>query len=85
VFVRPLAAGASFEVASEMARPGEATQSLRLEGQPQVVRDADGFDRYVVKVVPPEAPAGTYSLTLTFRDPGTGRTERSETPIVLND
>lgn len=83
VFVRPLATAAPFEVSSELARPGEAPQSLRIEGQPQVVRDSDGFDRYVVKVVPPEAPAGTYSLALTFRDPGTGRTERSETQIVL--
>jgi hypothetical protein len=83
VFVRPLTTGASFEVAGEMARRGEAPQSLRIEGPPQVVRDSDGFDRYVVKVVPPEAPAGTYSLALTFRDPGTGRTERSEAQIVL--
>jgi hypothetical protein len=56
---------------------------LRIDGTPRVMPNADGFDRYVVTVVPPEATRGPYALRLTFRDPGTRLTARSETQIVL--
>jgi hypothetical protein len=53
--------------------------ALRIEGRPWVVPDTDGFDRYVVTVVPPDAPPGAYALRLTFRDDGTGLSAHSET------
>jgi VWFA-related protein len=85
VFVRRAHAGSgdSLEVTGEIARPGEPPLPLRIEGAPRVVSDADGFDRYVVTVVPPPATPGAYALRLTFREAGTGRTARSETQIVL--
>ena len=85
VFVRRARAGSSdpLEVRGEITRPGEAPLPLRIEGVPQVVPDADGFDRYVVTVVPPQATPGTYALRLTFRDAGTGMTAHSETQLVL--
>jgi len=71
------------EVTGEIARPGEAPLPLRIEGVPRVVPDADGFDRYVVTVVPPQATPGAYALRLTFREAGSELTTRSETQVVL--
>lgn len=83
VFVWRARTGSSdpLDVTGEIARSGEAPLPLRIEGVPQVVPDADGFDRYVVTVVPPPAAPGAYALRLTFRN--AGRTARSETQIVL--
>lgn len=54
-------------------------QSVNLVAVP----GADGFDRYVVTVVPPRAPPGRLTLRLTFTDGATGQTARSETEIAL--
>ena len=85
VFVwRPRTASTDpLEVTGEIARPGEEPLPLRFEGVPQVVADSDGFDRYVVTVVAPEASPGAYALRLVFRDGATGRTTRTETRIAL--
>jgi len=85
VFVWRARTGSSdpLEVTGEIARPGEAPLPLRIEGVPQVVPDADGFDRYVVTVVAPPATPGAYALRLKFKDAGTGLTARSEAQIVL--
>ena len=85
VFVRRARPGSSdpLEVTGEIARPGEAALSLRIEGAPQIVPDADGFDRYVVTVIAPQATPGVYALRLTFRDGATERTTRTETQVVL--
>jgi VWFA-related protein len=82
---RPAGFSAPLEVAGELARSGEAPLALRIEGAPQVVRDDDGFDRYVVTVVPPEAPLGDYTLRLSFREPVTGGSARSETAVLLQN
>jgi hypothetical protein len=71
------------ELKGEIERRGEAPLPVRIEGAPRVLPDPDGFDRYVVKVVPPSAEAGTYTLRLTFVEPGTGIATRSETGIEL--
>ena len=71
------------EVTGEIARLGEAPVPLRIEGAPRVFPDPDGFERYVVTVVPPQAARGTYTLRLTFGEPGTGSTTRSETGVFL--
>lgn len=85
-FLWPARTGAAdpLEVTGEIAREGEAALPLGIDGA-RVVPDADGFDRYVVSVVAPGAPAGDYALRLTFRDPGSGQISRSETPIVLGN
>jgi hypothetical protein len=85
VFVRRLRTGLSdpLAVTGKITRPGEAPLPLHIDGVPRVVPDADGFDRYVVTIVPPEATPGAYALRMTFRDPGTGLTARSKTQIVL--
>jgi hypothetical protein len=49
-----------------------------------VVSETDGFDRYVVTVVPPAAAAGAYRLRLTFVEPGTGRAVRTEAEVELD-
>ena len=85
VWAADAGASAPLEVAGEIVRPGEAPLSLHIEGVPQVEPDAEGFDRYLMTVVPPRASPGDYTLRLTFRDPGTGRTSLSETAIVLEE
>jgi VWFA-related protein len=87
VFVWPsrLASSEPLNVTGELAQPGQASQPLRFEGAPRVVADADGFDRYVVTVVPPRAAPGDYILRLTFRQPGTGWSACSETNISLQE
>ena len=78
-------AGERLEVAGQIVRPGEPARPLRIERVPRVVPDDDGFERYLVTVAPPEAPAGDYSLLLTFREPGTTRIATSETAIRIED
>lgn len=71
-----------FNVSADLIRPGQPAQPIRLEGAPRVVPDSDGFDRYMLKLIPPDT-AGDYTLRLTFADPGTGRTSRTETAITI--
>jgi hypothetical protein len=79
--VRDRAQG-SFEVTGAIVPPGDEPLALRVE-KGRVVPDTDGFDRYVVTVVPPDAPPGRYGLRLEFHDPGTGRTSRTETTVRI--
>jgi hypothetical protein len=83
IFVWP--SGDRLEVAGEIERPGTGALPLRVEGVPRVIRDPDGFDRYLLRVVPPQAPAGAYALRVTLREPGTTHSARSETEIRLED
>lgn len=85
VFVwRERADGAApFDVTAELIRAGQAPQSVRIDGAPRVVSEADGFDRYVVTLVTPAVAAGAYRLRLTFLDPRTGRSFRSEAEVDL--
>jgi hypothetical protein len=76
-------AGERLEVTGQIARPGESAKPVRIEGAPRVIPDDDGFERYLVTVVPPEAHAGDYSLRLTFRQPGTAQSATSETTVRL--
>jgi hypothetical protein len=55
---------------------------LRVEGV-RTVADPDGFDRYLVTVVPPSATAGRYTLRLAFTDAATGQVSHGETAIAL--
>ena len=48
-----------------------------------MVSDPDGFDRYLVSVTAPDATPGAYTLRLTFSEPGTGRTSRTATGVVI--
>jgi hypothetical protein len=84
VFIWP-GNGPILQVAGELAQPGRPPRVLEVRGEPRVVRDADGVDRYVVTVVPPRAPPGSHTVRLIFRDPITGRTARSETDLRLQE
>jgi hypothetical protein len=75
---------APFKVTAELIRGGQEPQPVRLDGVPRVVSETDGFDRYVVTVVPPAAAAGAYRLRLTFVEPGTGRAVRTEAEVELD-
>jgi hypothetical protein len=80
--VWPARAGAALEVTAELGADGSALP-VRIDGAPRVVPDDDGFDRYVVTLVPPVAPPGSYALRLTFRDPANGRLVLSEAEVTL--
>jgi VWFA-related protein len=82
VFVWP--AGAHPEVTSELVSIGQVLP-LRLEGGVRVVGDRDGFDRYLLKVVAPQAPPGEYVLRVTLHPPGGGASARSEARVMLED
>ena len=73
------AAAVPLEVTGEIARPGGAPLPVRIEGAPRVVPDPDGFDRYMVSVVPPARGRRRLLLRLTFREPASGWTAASET------
>lgn len=82
VFVWPARDAASaFEVNAEIVGPGQARRGVTLDGAPEVVKDSDGFDRYLLRLIGPEAPPGNYTLRLTFRDPETGRSSATETAV----
>jgi VWFA-related protein len=72
-----------FNVTAELVRPGQSPLPVRIQGAPRVVPDSDGFDRYVVSIVPPNAVAGDYALRLTFVEPLTGKTSHTETIVVI--
>jgi VWFA-related protein len=85
VFVRPARAGAALDVTAELANLSAPALPVRLEGAPRVVPDPDGFDRYVLTIVPPAAPPGTYALRLTFRDAESGGLASSVGEVVLTE
>ena len=84
VFVWPARSGSPpLEVTGEIGRAGETLQPLRIERPPRVVDDADGFDRYLIAITPPDLPSGSHTLRLNFRDPASGRVSSTETTLLL--
>jgi hypothetical protein len=77
------AAAGSLEVSAELVGPSGASP-LALAGAPRLVRDADGFQRIAFTLAPPDAPAGSYALRVTVRDPRTTSEARSETMVQVN-
>jgi VWFA-related protein len=72
-----------FRVTAEIVREGESPLPVNAEGSPRVVSDPDGFDRYLITIVAPSAPAGNYALRMTFAELGTGRAVTTESAMVL--
>ena len=69
-------------VTAELIRPDDQPRRIAIEGAPRVARDVDGFDRYLLTLLPPAGlEAGAYRLRLQFRDPVSGRTASSETMV----
>ena len=56
---------------------------VTLGGEARVVTDADGFQRFVLALDPGKAPAGTYTLRLSFRDRDTGTVTPTETRVAV--
>ncbi len=71
------------EVGAEITGSGEPPRAIQIEGAPRVVADKDGFDRYVIRIVVPETPPGSYALRLTFRDPVNGVVTQSRTSVFV--
>jgi VWFA-related protein len=72
-----------FRVTAEIVREGESPLPVNVDGPPRVVSDPDGFDRYLITVVAPSAPAGDYALRMTFAELGTARAMTTQTAVVL--
>jgi hypothetical protein len=75
--------GPAFAVEAELVDAAGTARALPLVGAPRVVQDADGLERYVVTPVPKDVPPGRYDLRMTFRDPATGATARSQLAVQL--
>lgn len=73
----------AFHVTGELVGASGDTHPVVIDGSPRVVPDPDGFDRYLLTVVPPVVPTGIYRLRLSFQEPGTGRTSRTETAVFV--
>jgi len=72
-----------FEVTAELIRSGQPPIPVDLASAPRAVREADGFDRYLVTLVPPPGVAGEYTLRLRLLDPATGRTSRTDASVLI--
>lgn len=89
IFVWP-ARGASappLEVVAELQGDGGGVTQMPVTTPPRVLRDVDGFDRYVVSVSgsAPAAARGPQTLRLIFRDPATGATAVGEASVWVGD
>jgi hypothetical protein len=73
----------TFEITAELLDAAGAARAVSLGGPPRVVSDADGLQRYVLALTPKNVPAGRYALRVSFRDPETGETGRSEADVQL--
>jgi VWFA-related protein len=73
---------APYNITGELVRAGREPHLIRIEGA-RVVPEADGFDRYIIPVVPPRVAPGPYRLRLNFVEPGTGRTTYTETEVQI--
>lgn len=84
VFVRSRSAASEpLEVSGEFRQGGGAAKPLRAEGL-RIVKDRDGFDRYVLTVRAPELVPGAYVLRLKFTDPETARSRTTEVAVRLD-
>jgi VWFA-related protein len=61
----------------------DGTIPARLDGEPRIVADADGFQRFVVALEPGAAPPGRYTLRVSFRDDSTGVVTPTETGVAV--
>jgi hypothetical protein len=74
---------AGLEVEAELLDAAGAAHRLTLEGAPRVVADADGLQRYVLRLVPKGVPAGRYSLRVALRNPATGASATSQSAVQV--
>jgi hypothetical protein len=76
-------ASVSFQINAELIRSGQPPLPVHIDGAPRIVPEADGFDRYVLRLIPPAGSNGEYTLRLTFEEQGTGKTSRTETSVSV--
>ena len=77
------ASSSPFDITADLRRAGDSPRPLRIEGLPRIVKDTDGFDRYVVSVTPLDTPHGVYTLRMSFRDPTSGTVSFTETRVLM--
>jgi hypothetical protein len=80
---RRYGAGPAYVTDAELLDPAGRARGLPLAGPPRVVPDADGLERYVLRLAPREVPAGRYALRVRFRDPASGAIGRSELAVQI--
>jgi hypothetical protein len=73
---------APFSVTGEIVHSGEEPRPVQIEGL-RVSPEADGFDRYLIRLAAPKAAPGVYRLRLSLIESGTGRAIRSETEVEI--
>jgi VWFA-related protein len=70
------------EIAPQLVDASGAARAVALDGV-RLVPDADGVGRYVLTLRPVDVPSGDYLLRLSFRDPESGATGRSELAVQI--
>ena len=70
----------SYDVRAELVGL-DGSHPVAVAGSVRVVRDADGFERFLMTVEPGAAPAGDYTLRVSFGDPTTGTVRSTEAPV----
>jgi hypothetical protein len=76
-------AGAALEVEAQLVDAANAPHGLRLEGEPRVVADADGLQRYVLRVLPAGMAPGRYSLRVGFKNAATSASAIAQSPVQV--
>jgi hypothetical protein len=76
-------AGAALEVEAQLVDAANAPHGLRLEGAPRVVADADGLQRYVLRVLPAGMAPGRYSLRVGFKNAATSASAIAQSPVQV--
>jgi len=74
---------AGLEVEAALLDAAGNAHRLTLEGAPRVVADADGMQRYVLRLVPKGVSAGRYSLRVAFRNPATSASATSQASVQV--
>jgi len=72
----------AYEIEAELLDARGEARGVSL-GPLRVVADADGLQRYVFHLTPRDVPPGRYALRVSFRDPSTGKTGRSELDVQV--
>lgn len=70
------------EITAEIVSATGAALPLRIQS-PRALDDPDGFARYLITLVAPDTPPGTYTLRIVARDTATGRSAQSESPVTI--
>lgn len=75
--------GAPLELKAQLVDAANAPHELALEGAPRVVADADGLQRYVLRVLPKGVAPGRYSLRVGVTSADAAVSASAQSPVQV--